>query len=51
MDVRNYTFDEIKKKVLKNYTPELAKNEFSFTTNEQTEVQTIDNNSNIKNII
>ena len=47
MDVRNYTFDEIKKKVLKNYTPELAKNEFSFTTNEQTEVQTIDNNSNI----
>ena len=47
MDVRNYTFDEIKKKVLKNYTPNLAKNELSITTNEQTEVQTIDNNSNI----
>jgi hypothetical protein len=46
MDMKNYTFDEIKKKVLKNYTPELAKNEFSVNTNEPTDVQTIDNNNN-----
>ena len=46
MDRNNYTFDEIKKKVLKNYTPNLAKNELSITTNEPTEVQSIDNINN-----
>ena len=46
MDVKNDTFDEIKKKVLKNYTPNLVKNELSITTNEPTEIQSIDNINN-----